>query len=80
VDGLVEFTVADDGPGIAPRFHDRIFQIFQTLGRSDAREAGGVGLAIVRKQVGRYGGTVHIRSEPPLRGTAFIFTWQESPA
>ncbi len=79
VDGLVEFTVADDGPGIAPRFHERVFQIFQTLGRSDESAAGGIGLAIVKKQVGRHGGTVHIRSEPPLRGTTFIFTWQETP-
>jgi signal transduction histidine kinase len=77
--GFVEFSVADDGPGIAPRFHDRIFQIFQTLASRDEREASGVGLAIVKKQVSRHGGTVHVESAPPARGATFVFTWQEHP-
>jgi light-regulated signal transduction histidine kinase (bacteriophytochrome) len=76
-DGLMEFTVTDDGPGIAPRFHKRIFQIFQTLPSRDRQEASGVGLAIVKKQVAAHGGTVHIESDPPRRGTTFVFTWQE---
>jgi PAS domain S-box-containing protein len=73
----VEFTVADDGPGIAPRFHARIFQIFQTLASRDDVEASGIGLAIVKKQVGCHGGTVRLESNPPARGTVFIFTWRE---
>ena len=76
---MVEFTVSDDGPGIAPRFHDRIFQIFQTLASRDAKEASGIGLAIVKKQVVGHGGTVRIESDPPARGTVFVFTWREIP-
>jgi PAS domain S-box-containing protein len=76
---MVEFTVADDGPGIALRFHTRIFQIFQTLSSRDEKEASGIGLAIVKKQVGSHGGTVRVESDPPARGTTFIFTWRDMP-
>ncbi len=49
VDDMVEFRIADDGPGIEPRFHDRIFSIFQTLAGRDDIESSGIGLAIVKK-------------------------------
>jgi signal transduction histidine kinase len=75
VDGMMEVRVADDGPGIAPRYHERVFDIFTTLVGRDEREASGVGLSIVRKAVERAGGKVWIESAPPKRGTTFIFTW-----
>ena len=78
-DGVAEFRVHDDGPGILPRFHDRVFAIFQTLVRRDEREASGIGLAIVKKKVESRGGRVWIESAPPARGTTFAFTWKESP-
>ncbi len=43
------FTVSDDGPGIAPQFHEKIFEMFQTLQSRDKREGSGMGLAIVKK-------------------------------
>jgi PAS domain S-box-containing protein len=76
--GLVEFRVEDDGPGIPRQFHDKIFVIFQTLVARDEVEASGIGLAIVKKAVERHGGQVWVESTPPLRGTAFVFTWRES--
>lgn len=79
VDGLAEFRITDDGPGIPPRFHDRIFGIFQTLARRDDVEASGMGLAIVKKMVEVHGGQISIESDPPARGTTIVFTWQESP-
>jgi light-regulated signal transduction histidine kinase (bacteriophytochrome) len=36
-----EFMVGDDGPGIAPEFHEKIFQIFQTLKARDNMESTG---------------------------------------
>ena len=51
------FSVIDDGPGIDPAYHDRIFVIFQTLQERDAVESTGVGLAIVKKIIERQGGT-----------------------
>lgn len=79
VDGVAEFCVSDDGPGIAPRFHDRIFVIFQTLVRRDEHESSGIGLAIVKKKVESRGGQIRVESAPPARGTSFVFTWPEGP-
>jgi PAS domain S-box-containing protein len=74
---MAEFRVSDDGPGIPPRFHDRIFVIFQTLASRDDVEASGIGLAIVKKRVEGHGGRIWVESEPPARGTTFVFTWKE---
>lgn len=77
--GIAEFRVEDDGPGIAPKFHERIFLIFQTLQHRDDQEASGVGLSIVKKTVERLGGKVWVESAPPRRGSVFLFTWPEAP-
>ncbi|MBW4652961.1 MAG: CHASE3 domain-containing protein [Kaiparowitsia implicata GSE-PSE-MK54-09C] len=68
------FTVADDGPGIAPEFHIKIFTIFQTLQPRDAKENTGIGLSIVKKIVEREGGTITVESEEQ-QGAQFRFTW-----
>ncbi len=73
-DGVVEFHVCDDGPGIAPEYHERIFELFQTLQPRDQLEASGMGLAIVKKTVESVGGHVSVRSTEG-NGTCFLFTW-----
>ncbi len=78
IDGATEFRVTDDGPGIEPRFHDRIFTIFQTLAGRDDVESSGIGLAIVKKKVLAHGGRIWIESAPPARGSTFAFTWKEA--
>jgi signal transduction histidine kinase len=70
----VEFTVADNGPGIAPEHHERIFQIFQSLKPRDIVEGSGMGLAVVKKTVENQGGRIEVISDG-LQGTAFCFTW-----
>ena len=80
---IAEFRVADDGPGIPPRHHERVFRVFRTAAGRDDSETSGVGLTIVKKQVQRHGGRIRIDSNPPKRGTTFVFTWKEgapSPA
>jgi PAS domain S-box-containing protein len=77
-DGLVEFRVTDDGPGIEPQFHQRIFAIFQTLKSRDVLEASGIGLSIVKRKIEIHGGQIWVESAPPARGTAFVFTWKDS--
>ncbi|GAA4346667.1 hypothetical protein GCM10023185_01170 [Hymenobacter saemangeumensis] len=72
------FTVADDGPGIAPEYHERIFVIFQTLTERDTFESTGVGLAIVKKIVERQGGRIGVKSAEGS-GAKFIFTWPKQP-
>ncbi len=78
VGGMTEFRVEDDGPGIRPEFHKRIFTIFQTLKSRDVSETCGVGLSVVQKTVERAGGTVWVESAPPQRGSTFLFTWPDA--
>jgi signal transduction histidine kinase len=73
------FSVQDDGPGIAPEYHERIFVIFQTLVERDTLESTGVGLAIVKKIVERQGGRIWIESAEG-QGATFYFTWPKQAA
>jgi PAS domain S-box-containing protein len=68
------FTVADDGPGIAPENQERVFNVFQTLAPHDRQENTGIGLSIVKKIVESQGGNITLESEIG-RGTTFKFTW-----
>ena len=70
--GFFEFSIADDGPGIAPEYHERIFHMFQTLETKDEVESTGVGLAIVKKTIEESGGKVWVESAPG-EGTTFKF-------
>jgi len=79
-DGVAEFRVGDDGPGISPWFHDRIFMIFETLASREDVESSGIGLALVKKKVEGHGGHIRVESAPPARGTTFVFTWKEAAA
>jgi signal transduction histidine kinase len=68
------FSVHDDGPGIEPAYHDKIFDLFQRLVSRDKVEGAGIGLSVVRKLVDRNGGRIWIESQPG-QGTTFKFTW-----
>lgn len=71
----IEIDVADDGPGIPPRFHAKIFELFQKLESRDVVEGAGIGLALVKKLAERHGGGVTLRSpEDGERGTVFTVT------
>ena len=75
-DEFYEFAVADDGLGIDPKYHDRIFGIFQTLQARDAIESTGIGLSIVKKIVEDRGGKIRIESQLG-EGATFYFTWKK---
>lgn len=66
-----EFCVEDDGPGIPLEFHDRVFEMFQTLERRDAVEGSGIGLSVVRKLVQIVAGRIALTSPVKERGTQF---------
>ncbi len=71
-----QFTIEDDGPGIQPQYHDRIFGLFQTLKSRDEEEGSGMGLALVKRTVEFHGGSIKVISDPSQkRGTTFVFTW-----
>ena len=70
----LEFCVSDDGPGIAPQYHEKIFTIFQTLKARDDFESTGVGLSVVKKIVESEQGRVWLVSALG-EGSRFYFTW-----
>jgi PAS domain S-box-containing protein len=77
---FVEFIVRDDGPGILPQFHEKIFELFQTLKRRDEVESTGMGLAIVKKLIEQQNCRITVHSQGDGTGTAFHFRWPASPA
>jgi len=72
--GFYEFSVKDNGVGIAPQFHRKVFEMFQTLRDKDEKESTGIGLAIVKKIVEEQHGSITLNSAPG-KGAEFIFTW-----
>ena len=72
-DGRYRFIVQDDGPGIAPEYQKRIFNLFHTA-KSDRPDSTGIGLSIVQKIVERKGGKLELASKPG-EGSTFSFTW-----
>ncbi len=73
VGDFVRFQVRDNGPGIDPKFHAKVFEMYQRL-ESENSEGSGMGLAIVKKLIYRYGGDLSLESEVG-KGATFYFTW-----
>jgi PAS domain S-box-containing protein len=71
------FFVSDNGIGIEPQYHEKVFGLFNKL---DPRTEGtGVGLALVKRIIEVHGGRIWIESEGVGRGTTFCFIIKNRP-
>ncbi len=72
-ESFYEFFVKDNGPGIEEKYFDKIFQIFQRLGKREERDGTGAGLTIVKKIIQMHKGDIWVESKVG-EGTTFYFT------
>ena len=77
-DGMWRLSVKDNGIGIAPEYHERIFLIFQRLHGPSTYEGTGIGLAICKRIAERHGGSISVKSEEGA-GAEFILTMPAAP-
>ena len=75
------FTVADDGVGIPPEYHDIIFRKFEQVKTPHIPRvrSSGLGLAFCKLVVEAHGGRIWVKSGPDRQGSAFHFWLPDHP-
>lgn len=74
IGGSYQFSVNDNGIGIDPVCHKKIFEIFQALREKNEKGSTGAGLVIVKKIIDEQHGTIAVNFKAG-EGAEFIFTW-----
>ena len=78
-DDVATISVTDDGPGVPPEEHERVFERFHRLADSTI-PGSGLGLAIVREVARAHGGRAFMESGPEGRGTRVVVTLPRATA
>jgi len=73
-----EFSIADNGPGIPERYHEKVFQIFQRLTVDGGLPGTGLGLTLVKRIIENRGGRISIQATQG-GGTTMLFRWPDQP-
>jgi len=68
-----EFAITDNGIGIDPEFHHKLFGIFQRLHTRSEYPGTGIGLTLCKKIIERHGGIIWLKSTLGI-GSTFYFT------
>ena len=74
--GLHNFTISDNGPGISDEMQLTIFEPYQNHAQVNGIESTRIGLSLVRDLVNKNGGTIGLKSKLGA-GSAFTFTWPD---
>jgi|GEM_PF-3739784 len=77
LDDCVEIIVRDNGKGITPEYHERVFGLFNKLDKQS--DGTGVGLALIKRIIEVHGGDIRLESVSG-EGAAFVFTLPLPPA
>lgn len=74
VNSFYQFSIKDNGIGIAPKYHEQIFEMFKRLNNRHSYMGSGIGLATCKKIISKYGGKIWLESEEG-KGSCFFFTF-----
>ena len=69
------FSVKDNGPGIDPKYHTKVFKMFSQLNVNNDEESTGIGLAIVKKIIHENHGVISLDSDGGI-GVKISFSWK----
>lgn len=73
--GHFAISIEDNGPGIEPKHHERIFRMYQRLYPELNKTGSGSGLSIIKRIINSLGSSIEIESPLTDRGTRFYFDW-----
>ncbi len=76
-DDVIRCSVSDNGVGIEPEYHERVFDLFERL--HPEIDGTGIGTTLIKRIIEAHGGTIRVESAGMNRGCVFVFTLPSVP-